>query len=202
MAQANENPKVYATKSGVFAITVKGKTPLLVNKILDKDLDQMEAKQQGRKVGGKEPRDPESEWLGHLHKTASGGHGFPAIAFKKAMVRAAKSTDMAMTDARAAFQVIGDGEGMLEIRGSEPTMRRDFGKLQGRTGTVFYRPMFRGWEITLSIEFDPEFTTTEQVLNLLQKAGSYPGVGAWRPECSGPFGTFTIKEDAWARHTL
>lgn len=193
MASANETPKLYELELGEFTVTIRGLTPLLVNKILDKDLDAMEGKQMGERSKGKAPREPEVEARGHLHIMEDGAHGFPAIGIKKAMVRAAKSTDMAMTDANNALQVIGDAEGLLAIRSDEPIMRRDFIKLQGRTGSLAYRPMFKEWEIDVFIRYNRRFVTAEQIINLLALAGFSPGIGAWRPECSGTFGTFEVK---------
>lgn len=195
MAKSNEAPKLYDLELGEFPITIKGKSPLLCNKMLEKDLDDMEEKQLGGRRKGKEPRNPDEEWKGHLHLCDDGGYGFPAMAIKEAMVRAAKATDMAMVDAKAAFQVLGDANGLVPIVGSEPAMRRDFIRLQGKTGSLTYRAMFKEWEIPLVIKFNQQFITVEQLINLLELAGFSPGIGAWRPECNGTFGTFEVKRD-------
>jgi hypothetical protein len=44
------------------------------------------------------------------------------------------------------------------------------------------RPMFRDWQCTFTIEFDPEVMNWEQVFEALIQAGRYVGLGDWRPE--------------------
>ena len=43
------------------------------------------------------------------------------------------------------------------------------------------------------IEFDNDQFSPGQILNLLQRAGFSQGLGEWRPERNGDFGTFEVK---------
>lgn len=52
-----------------------------------------------------------------------------------------------------------------------------------------YRPIFKKWSTTCEIAFDPEVINKEEVLKCLNDAGSYCGVGDYRPK----FGRFEVE---------
>jgi len=193
MVTTNESPVLYPIELGHMVVTVRGITPLICHRFSEVNRDVIVRGQDGSAKRGKAPRDPEGEFRGALYiRPEDGKYGFPAIAFKKAMVRAAKNAGIAMTDARTTFHVIGD---LLEIRGSEPVMRSDRVVLQRKTTSVAYRPMFEEWEIDVPVRFNARAITAEQIVNLLQLAGFGVGIGDWRPERDGQFGMFEVKAD-------
>jgi hypothetical protein len=59
-----------------------------------------------------------------------------------------------------------------------------------RTPDVRFRPMFEGWKARLLIKFS-DTMQVQTVIDLLNRAGSV-GLGEWRPEKDGTFGTFYI----------
>ena len=181
---------LYELELGELRVTVEGTSPLICHRFSEKAQEQIEGKQQGAAKRGKSPRDPQAEMLDACYRLPDGGYGFPAIAFKQAIVRAAKAAGIAMTDARGAFQVDGD---LLPIRGEGPTLRSDRTVIgQGKT-TMAYRPQFMPWQIDLVITFNERAISAEQLLNLIELAGFGVGVGDWRPECNGQFGRFRVK---------
>ena len=44
----------------------------------------------------------------------------------------------------------------------------------------------------LLVKFDADRVTVEQIANLLNHGGQTVGVGEWRPEKNGTFGTFQV----------
>lgn len=192
MPEESQGAKLYDLEIGVASCTVKGLSPLLCNRFSAEVQASIEAAQQQAAKRGKAPRNPEAEFKAALYICEDGTPGFPAIAFKKAMVRAAKGSGMPMTDARGAFHVIGD---LLPIRGSEPIMRSDRVVIGRGTTSIAYRPQFTEWEIDVAIRFNKRAVSAEQLYNLLQVAGFAVGIGAWRPECDGSFGMFEVKHD-------
>ena len=192
MAEENPGTIVYDIEVEVIVITVRGISALICNRFSEEVQGTIEAAQQGGAKRGKAPRDPDAEFKAALYLCEDGTPGFPAIAFKKAMVRAAKGSGMTMTDARGAFHIIGE---LLPIRGSEPTMRSDRVVLRGTITSIAYRPQFTEWEIDVPIRYNKRAISAEQVANLLQVAGFGVGIGAWRPECKGGFGMFEVKHD-------
>lgn len=183
--------KLHNIEINNIVVTVKGSTPLICDRFSEKAKGQIEGKQQKKGDMGKGARDPEAEFKNALYVKDDGNYGFPAIAFKKAMVRAAKFTDDAMTDMRGAFHVIGD---LLPIRSEdEPSMRSDRVNIGRGTTSIAYRAQFKDWEMDIPIRYNAKFISAEKIINLLQLAGFAVGVGAWRPQNDGQFGMFEVK---------
>jgi hypothetical protein len=55
--------------------------------------------------------------------------------------------------------------------------------------------LFKAWGCRLDMTFFTEFLSKESVIEKLQKAGETIGVGLWRAEYGGPFGTFRIADE-------
>jgi hypothetical protein len=55
---------------------------------------------------------------------------------------------------------------------------------------IRFRPSFTGWKARLCIEY-ADTVAVQTVIDALHRAGSV-GVGEWRPEKSGVFGTFAV----------
>ncbi len=65
----------------------------------------------------------------------------------------------------------------------------------GRGGTdLRYRPEFREWSAQLEVTYVTSALTRDSVLSLLDAGGMGVGVGEWRPERDGDFGTYRIDE--------
>ncbi len=181
---------LYELELGTLELTVEGTSPLICHRFSERAQEQIEAKQQGMAKRGDPPREPEAEMLDECYRLQDGRYGFPSIAFKQAIVRAAKTAGIAMTDARGAFQVDGD---LLPLRGGGPRMRTDRVMIGKGQTTVRYRHEFWPWEIDLQIVYNVRAISAEQLVNLVEIAGFGVGVGDWRPECNGQFGRFRVK---------
>ena len=128
--------------------------------------------------------------------------GFPALAFKAAaltagfqqgaLARNAGTGTLARTTARGAFRVIGNEFAVIE---GLPTPREDIVRIGGATSKVpqvCYRAEFKSWSTELDIQYSANVITIEQIANLFMLGGLAIGVGDWRPEKNGTFGTFHI----------
>jgi len=187
----NESVTLYEVNLQDLLVTVRGVSPLICHRFAESNIEQIEGKQQKRASRAKGARDPEQEFQDSLYYLPDGSYGFPAIAFKQALVSACRHTEMPMTVARGAFQVIGD---LLPLENYDgPYMRRDRVVIGRGITSVAYRPEFREWEVTLCIRYNADVISAEQILNLVEIAGFAVGVGDWRPEKSGNMGMFEIK---------
>jgi len=182
----------------VITLPIKGRTPLIVHRFDEKARQEMLEKQMKKAKGPKKAKDPEACYQRSRYLFDSdGGDGFPAVAFKSAAVRAAKMVDgLTMTDARQMFFVVADGrtktgEECVRIKG-EPKMREDVVRISGGTSDLRYRAEYMEWSCELTIEYDADTISAEVIVNLFSRAGFSVGVGEWRPEKNGNFGTFTI----------
>jgi len=176
-------------------IKIRGTNSLIVHKWSEKAKKEMLDKHQKKASKGKEIRNPKDEYEKSMYKFPDGRYCFPAVAFKSAAVRAAKQCEISMTDARVFFHINGlnNERDMVEIKG-EPCMREDIVKLQGSKADLRYRAEFKEWEATLLVKYNSRSISAEQICNLVQIAGFSVGVGEWRPERNGQYGTFEIIE--------
>ena len=170
-------------------IELIGSTPLLVHQFSQKEKMKMLGAQTGKAKSGKEARDPHQEYLDSLYIMPDGKYGFPAVAFKSAVVNAANDAGMQKTMIRRAFHIVG-GE-LLEIIG-EPHMREDVVKIGMGTAMVRFRGEFIKWSVTIPIIYNEGVISIEQLVNLFRIAGFGVGVGEWRPEKNGVMGTWKV----------
>jgi len=180
-------------------VPLVGTAPLIVHKFSEKSKRQMLDAMQGRKTP-KQAKDPEAEYEAAFYRHDDGAYGFPVIAFKAASVSACRffGKAMPMTLARqciffdAEFSKV-DGQKLARIDGT-PHMREDVTRV-GMGGTdLRYRPEFTEWSTTVEITYVRSMLTRESVLSLLDAGGMGVGVGEWRPEKKGDFGTYQIDE--------
>ena len=178
-------------------VPIVGTSPLIVHKFSEKAKRQMLDAQQGKKAP-KVARDPEGDYLSSMYRTPD-GYGFPAVAFKSATVSAARlyAKSVKMTHLRASLFVKGelhpefDAQQLVPIVG-EPRMREDVVRL-GISGTdLRYRAEFTEWSAVLDVTYVPAMLDQASILSLIQTGGMTIGVGEWRPERDGDFGTYQI----------
>lgn len=178
-------------------IPIVGTAPLIVHKFSEKAKRQMLDNMQGRK-SPKEPRDPQADYEASFYRHDDATYGIPVIAFKAATVSGARffGKSVSMTALRQFVFFDGefskaDGQKLVRITG-EPHMREDVVRV-GMNGTdLRYRPEFSEWTTEVSVTYVQSMLTRESVLSLIEAGGMGVGVGEWRPEKQGDFGTFMI----------
>lgn len=181
-------------------VPILGVSPLIMHRFSEKAKRQMLDAAQGRSTP-KEPKDPQAEYEAAFYRLADGGYGFPADAFKQATVGAARfyGKQVTMTALKQFVFVRGelgdDGRALVPITADEPTMREDVVRV-GRGGTdLRYRPSFHPWSAVLEISYFTAVLKRNSVLSLIDAGGLAIGVGEWRPEKDGTFGTYRIDPD-------
>lgn len=195
-------------------VPIVGTAPLVVHKFSEKAKRQMLDAMQGRK-NPKQSKNPEEEYLAafyHIWKTdgqgrllpeiregvrKTDGYGFPVIAFKSATIGGARFYQGVTMTALRQFMFFkgetGDGgQEMARIEGSTPVMREDVVRVNRGGTDLRYRPMFEEWATTLQVTYIKSALTRDSVLALIDAGGMGVGVGEWRVEKDGAFGTFKI----------
>lgn len=184
--------------SETIRVPIVGTMPLIVHNFSEKSKRQMLDAQQGRK-SPKQIRDPQAEYEAAFYRTKD-GYGFPVTAFKAATVGAARfyGKDVRMTELRQFLFMHGeisenDPQALVPIEG-EPRMREDIVRLGGpsRSADLRYRPEFPEWSTTLTVTYVTSSLSRSSVLSLIDAGGLGIGVGEWRPEKRGEFGTYKI----------
>jgi hypothetical protein len=192
--------KIEITRIGAetLAIPIRGTAPLIVHRFAEKAKATMLDAMQGRRTP-RTPKDPEAEYQAAIYRLKDGtGYGFPAVAFKAATVGAARfyGKDVTMTGLRQYLFFRGepgdDGQLMVRIEG-EPVMREDVVRV-GQGTDLRYRPQFTDWSAVLQVTFVRSALTRESVVSLVDAGGMGVGVGEWRPEKRGDFGTYEVDQ--------
>lgn len=174
-------------------LRLEGTAPLISHRWSEKAKAMMLEKQMKKATTGKEAKDPQKDFEESIYWIpAEDGDkrrpGFPAVAFKAAAVRAGTYADQKMTFLRGAFHIAGE---LIPIEG-EPEMREDMVRIAAGTADIRYRAQFMPWSAELPITFNARAITDEQLVNLFRIAGFAVGIGEWRPERDGSYGTFQV----------
>ena len=182
----------------IAEIEIHGTAPLIVHRWSEKARQMMLDAQQGKKTP-KQPKDPQQDFETSMYRFEDGGHGFPIMAFKSAMVKGGarifgKAVKMTELRQLCIFQSDGigtDGTQLARLIGPDPIMREDMVRVGMGTADIRYRAEYRDWSALLRIEYVPSVIDLSSVVALVD-AGGTNGVGEWRPEKSGSFGTYEV----------
>lgn len=188
-------------------VTLTGDSRLVTHRFSQKAIDLMLDKQMGKAKQGKSPKVPTEDFLGGLYPMpdatvqvrdedpeniyATGRFGFPSCGIKAAVVRAATDAGMKMTDVRRAFHIAGELTEILCEPG--PYMRQDMVRVGMGTADIRFRPEFREWKMVVPVLYNMAVISREQLVNLFRLAGFGVGLGEWRPEREGSWGTFSVE---------
>jgi hypothetical protein len=171
------------------SLEVEGTADLIQNRFSQKAVEQMLRKHMGISVQQekKKPREVlEDATIYNLERRVC----VPPTAFKQAMINAAgQLKGLKKTELKTALFVQGNS---IPITYSEMIPRMDICRLSGisRTPDVRFRPSFRNWKARMTILF-ADTLSVETVVDLLNRAGKV-GVGEWRPQKNGDYGTFQV----------
>lgn len=195
-------------KREVALVTIQSTAPLIVHQWSEKAKRMMLDAQQGKK-NPKVAKDPKQDWADSMYRFAGcdrsvtsplESHGIPTMAFKSATVKGgarAFGKSVKMTELRQSLVFLADGMGddglqltRLALH-SEPEMREDMVRVGMGTADIRYRAEYREWSAVLRVQFMPNVIDLESIVALIDAGGSN-GVGEWRPEKNGSFGTYEV----------
>lgn len=187
--------EIQGPKMRSLVVVVAGESPLLCNRMTEEAkliiIGDPEAKARAK---AKVFDPPEKRWRNTLHVIDAEAEqfGYPGSAFHSALINAGRFTDIAMTKLSGLFRVSWN---LLEIHGDPPVMDEMMGRPPGQQQMMpIYRARFNEWEVRVPVKFDESLLPFKSFLELFERAGQQVGVGAFRPQNKGPFGTFTVRE--------
>lgn len=207
MAKKNEMENLEVTIPAIniqlFNIKLVGDSPLIVHKWDEKAKKEMLDKHMKKATKGKEIRNPFMEYVKSLYwlteipenptqeDIENAKFGFPTVAFKSAAVDAGYQAGLTKnkTISRGAFHVMGD---MAEIIGT-PLMREDMVRVGMGTPDLRYRAEFKKWSVNLTIRYNANVMSIEQIINLFNMGGFACGIGEWRPAKDGSYGMYHVE---------
>lgn len=168
-----------------------GTAPLVQHRFGEKARQQMiatqEAGSQAKKGRKREPKDFDRCFEDARHRSADGWDGIHAGGFRHAMIDACGLVGFHMTKGKRLLFVVADGysahgEPLVRITKGEPhkvihPARNDNGSVDLRA-----RPMWDpGWECVLTVEYDADWFSAQDVVNLVHRVGVQCGIGEGRP---------------------
>jgi len=170
----------------------------------------MLSKQSKATKGGKDVRNPEEDFINSLYDMGDGSFGFPAMGIKNCILsNAHKDKGIARTAVIAGLWIDADmvrarpalagaicDMPLIRIYGSQPEMREDMVKIGGMTKTanLAYRAQFTHWAMRITGRFNTNTLTPEALTHLIQDGGLATGLGEWRNERKGLFGSFHLAD--------
>lgn len=151
--------------------------------------DKMVAGSTAKKGVQREARDFDRDFREAQHRSEEGWVGIPASAFRNAMIDACRMVGFEMT--RAKMSVFVEADGLDSVDGT-PLIRLDAGEPErsemitrnsgpGRLPDIRVRPMWRAWAARVTLTYDADQFTANDVANLLRRAGIQVGIGEGRP---------------------
>ncbi len=170
-------------------LEIEGTAPLIQNAFPQKAIEQMLRKHMGLTVT-REKKKPREVLEAATIKNLDDRVCVPPAGVKKAMLTASGTVKiMPATKLRVMLFVVGKS---VPITFEKMVPRMDMCRTSGMTRApdVRFRPSFFGWKARVLLEY-AEQLDVQTVVDLLNRAGTV-GVGEWRPEKSGTFGTFKI----------
>jgi len=179
-----EQQKIYSV-----CLEITGTAPLIQNKFAQKTIEEMLRKHMGLSVQ-KEKKIPSECIERATIKNEDGKVCIPPTAIKKAILSAsAMVKGLKKTHIRASIFVEGNS---IPIKYSQMVPQMDMVRTSGigRAPDVRFRPRFEDWSARVIILFS-EMIPVQTVVDLVHRAGNC-GVGEWRPEKDGNFGTFVV----------
>jgi len=154
------------------------------------------------KTGPKTKKVPsaEDEAEAGTYRDEEGRFCIPSVAFRSALLTGLKGKKVGKVGAATVFRpavfnademtVILDAKTMKPITSYVIDARR---AMVQRNGIIRRRPRFEGWAAIVRFLIDEEITTPQQIAEHLNIAGTTTGVGDFRIERNGQFGSFTAE---------
>jgi hypothetical protein len=182
-----------------FQVRIVGMTPLITHRFGEDAIAEIERSQQGQARDKKPPRDPEREFEQAqyvLERDAEGKPirwGFPAAGIKLAMTIAGqREAGEKRTELMGRLSI--PAEFLEIITPTPPIKRTDRVRLSGMSGvtSLAYRPEFSPWSMIVPVRFNANSISLDQVVNILDLAGSSVGIGDWRVDKKGVHGQFEV----------
>jgi hypothetical protein len=172
--------------------TIIGTSPLVVHAFGEKARKQLlddqimgDAEKRKRRKN-RDPKNLEACYRDSMHIAGGkdgGWHGIAASGLRKALISACKVAGFVMTQAKLAIIVKADGYDkadstpLVRITKGEPHMDVRCARNDNGAPDIRARPMWEpGWEAELTVEYDADVFTKEDIGNLVERAGRQVGI--------------------------
>lgn len=189
-------------KSAIFH--VRGTAPYVQNKFSNKAKAMMREKHMAGSVAKKgvkrEARDFDEDYRQATYFSTDGWMGIPAPSFRKAAISACRLVGFKMTLGKLSLFVERDGlteegEPLIKIEGS-PVAHEAMVRNATGVADIRVRPMWHDWNAKVTMRWDADQFSLEDVTNLMARIGMQVGIGEGRPDSKASagmdWGTFEV----------
>jgi len=179
---------------GALKVQIKGNTPLLIDRFPENTRKQILDKQTGKTQGKKQIRNIDIEYENAIHRLPNRKIGFPAQGFKSAMIESTSfvgSKDFSKKLLKGIQIMNSEGNDLIPVKYKKISKLTHYPK----GGNTKISPMLEDWECELVIQYDQNNISPQDLVNLLNYAGFYYGIGMWSPraKCGGKYGMYEVK---------
>lgn len=205
MAKAAVRIEIQPPNFKAITLRIEGSAPLMLHKFSEKMRKQIEEKQTAtsKTTAKRAPKDYAAEFHAARYLDGKKRDGVPAGAIRAAMIAACRTVDgLPMTKAKGAFFIVAqghdvtDGTPLVLIQGKPKHDTRPV-RLESGVADMRNRPRYDDWACDLTIQYDADMLSANDVANLLARAGAQVGIGELRPQgpnsYGGDFGTWHVK---------
>lgn len=177
-------------------VEIRGITPLLIHRFGE----QAEREAKTRKISVQNI-DPLAEATANAYIASDGTFFFSAFAIPNAMGAAGANHKMRGTRKTLRFIVPSavrvTSDTITIMNGAGPAERFEVDSrpvtIPATKGRIMrHRPRFDCWGAVFQLQLDDSLISVESAQQLLTEAGQSIGIGDFRPEKRGPFGTFRV----------
>lgn len=190
----------------VFTIT--GTAPLVIRRFSTKVKAGLrataEAGQAARNKKVREPWDAEATYNEARYVSKEGWDGLNASAFRLAIISACRLVGFKMTIAKLSVFIEADGWDakepqipLVRIYG-EPRPQEDVARVQTGQPYITIRPVYNPWSAKVTVRWDGDQFTEDDVRHLLMRVGQQVGLGEGRPDSKSSagmgWGLFEVEE--------
>lgn len=201
------NVQISAPQMRTAKFEIIGTAPLVIHRFSAKSknemLQKMESGHQSKKGAKRKPLNVDDQYNEARYISPDGWDGFNVSAIRNGLISACRLVGFKMTLAKMGIFVIADGQdktesqyGLVRIYGT-PKRTEMAARVETGAAYVTIRPMYQPWSAKLTIRFDADMFSIEDVANLLSRMGEQVGIGEGRPDSKNSagmgWGTFKVK---------
>lgn len=166
---------------------------LLVNRFSETKMSLVEAKALGEAKSVKAPRNYETEFE-EARYVVDGKDVYPCATIKKRVVEGCSFVDgVFMKVAKGGFFIMDE---YAEIISDPPELHKAMAKVgsgMNKVPQMRIRPLYRNWKIPITIRYDENILTVDQIVHLFTQTGFSIGLGEWTAQHHGSFGMFEVE---------
>lgn len=182
--------KVEPIEIAEMKLKIVGDTPLLMQRMSEETRQQLVAMVTGQGREKKKERDLMKEVEGKIHRDEKGNVCFPNEGFKKSMVEVAPYIDgLDKKKCRGSFFIM---ENLVPIKFKKQIVNKAVARDSGinRAPREVWRPEFKDWSCVLTIRYNSQQISAQEIVNLAKLAGFHIGLGSWSPQKGGNHGMY------------